>query len=101
MTVYNMTAKVSKDLSDEWLAWQLEEHVPEIMQTGLFDDYRLYRLTAPVDADGVTFVIQFFADVPAKCNEYATSFAYQMETKAMARWNGDFVFFCSIMEAVN
>jgi Domain of unknown function (DUF4286) len=101
MTVYNMTAKVSPDVADEWLAWQQQDHIPEIMKTGLFENYRLYRLTEPADADGVTFVIQFFADSPVKCTEYANTFAPQMETKANARWKGDHVFFCSIMEAVN
>lgn len=101
MTIYNITAKVSPVISEEWLAWQQNEFIPEIMRTGLFDYYHIYRLTEPVDEDGITYIIQFFADAPGKCTRYAHSFAAKMESKAMARWQSDFVFFCSIMEAVH
>ena len=36
MFIYNITIKVDNRYADEWIQWQKEIHIPEIMGTGLF-----------------------------------------------------------------
>ncbi len=43
-----------------------QEHIPEIMATGLFHDYRFCRLLEQDDSDGPTYTIQYFTDTLRK-----------------------------------
>ena len=44
MIIYNVTIKPDWSIHDEWVKWMKEEHMPELMKTGLFTDSRLCRL---------------------------------------------------------
>jgi hypothetical protein len=44
MIIYNVTSKVTNNIQDRWLQWMKEDHIPEIMATGLFHDFRICRL---------------------------------------------------------
>jgi len=42
MFVYNITIKVDNNIEEEWLRWQKEIHIPEILSTGFFYDHRFF-----------------------------------------------------------
>jgi len=44
MIVYNVTIKVDPQIEKDWIKWQKSENIPEIMATGLFSEYKFYRL---------------------------------------------------------
>lgn len=44
MFIYNITFRVNNSIAEDWLKWQKEEHIPEIIATGLFEDSKIYRL---------------------------------------------------------
>jgi len=100
MIVYNITMKVNLDIVNEWIEWQLHEHIPEIMATKLFDDYKMYRLLEQDEEDGITFTIQYFTSSAERYQQYISSFAPLLREKAFAKWGDQFTGFRSIMEAV-
>ena len=101
MIVYNITTKVEWSILDNWIAWQLQEHIPETMATGLFDEYKMYRLLEQDDTDGPTFTIQYFASSLERYQQYMDEFAQLLEQKAVAKWSNKFVSFQTIMKVVN
>ena|SRR5579863_58338 len=100
MIVYNITMKVNRGVIDQWIAWQKQEHIPEIMSTKLFDDYKMYRLLEHEDEETVTFTVQYFTSSLEKYHQYISSFAPQLREKAFAKWGNQFAGFRSIMESV-
>jgi len=100
MIVYNITMKVNHDIVDEWLAWQQQEHIPEIMTTKLFDDYKMYRLLEQDEEEGITFTVQYFTSSKERYQQYISSFAPLLREKAFAKWGNRFTGFRSIMQAV-
>jgi hypothetical protein len=44
MFIYNITIKVNNSILKPWMKWQMEEHVPQIMETHLFSGYKIYQL---------------------------------------------------------
>ena len=38
-----------------------EEHIPEVMSSGQFSDYKFFRLLEQDETDGVTYIIQYFS----------------------------------------
>ena len=101
MIVYNITIKVDWNIVDEWLIWQKEEHIPEIMATGLFDDYNMCRLLEQDDIEGPTFTVQYYTSTPERYQQYINEFAVRLRQKAFARWGDQFVAFRTIMETVH
>ena len=66
MLIYNITIKVDHSILEEWIKWQMEEHIPEIMATGLFDRYKFFRLLEQDDTEGATYIIQYLTDIERK-----------------------------------
>ena len=64
MIIYNVTVKVDHEIKDKWVEWMTVEHMPELMETGLFIDCRLSQLLEQDETDGKTFVAQYF------CKDY-------------------------------
>ena len=100
MFVYNISMKVQNAILDEWIAWQKQEHIREIMATNLFDDYKMYRLLDYDDEDGTTFTFQYFTSSIERYQQYISAFAPLLREKAFAKWGNLFTGFRSIMEAV-
>jgi hypothetical protein len=101
MIVYNITIKVDWAISDEWLAWQQQEHIPEIMATLLFDQYVIYRLLEQDDTEGPTFFFQYFTSSPENYQQFIYEFAPVLRKKAFDKWGGRLIAFRTVMQAVN
>ena len=100
MIIYNVTVKVENEIADEWAQWMLQEHMPDLMTTRLFTEYRLCRLLEQDETDGVTFSAQYSCHSMAEYNQYIDVHAQTMRDKAFARFGGRFVAFRSVMEVV-
>lgn len=101
MLVYNITMKVNPLIEADWLQWQKEEHIPEIMATGLFTEYRMFRLLEQDDADGNTYIIQYMTPDRESYLAYINVFAPLLRKKAFDRWGDQFIAFRTVMQVVN
>ena len=101
MIVYNITSKVSSAIEKGWLQWQQEEHIPEIMGTGLFTAYKIFHLLEQDNTEGNTFVIQFTANSLDDYQKYISEYANELRQKAFATWGNQFISFRSILEVMH
>lgn len=101
MIVYNITIKVDAQIEAKWKKWQIDEHIPEIMATGLFEEYKFFRLLDQDETDGVTYVTQYFASSFDDYNKYMKDFAAPLRKKTFERWNNQVLAFRTVMETVN
>ena len=44
MICYNITIKIDPRIEREWIRWQMEEHIPEVMASKLFSDHKFFKL---------------------------------------------------------
>lgn len=100
MIVYNITCKVRWDILEAWLAWQLEEQIPAMLTTQLFDDYQLYRLLEHDEEEGPTFVIQLFTSSVERYGQFMTQFAPALQQAGWDKWGNGFIAFRTLMELV-
>ena len=101
MFIYNVTIKVNNSILDEWMKWQMQEHIPEIMATGLFSDYKFFRLLEQDETEGITYVIQYFSPSFEHYQKYIEEFATLLNEKSFAKWSDQFIFFQTVMKIVN
>lgn len=100
MVIYNVTIKVENGLADAWVAWMKEEHMPELMGTGLFLEARLCRLLQQDELEGVTYSAQYACESMQQYEDYIDNHAEKMREKSFARFGGKFVAFRTVMETV-
>jgi hypothetical protein len=100
MILYNITMKVNPSIEEEWIKWQKEEHIPEIMSTGFFTDHKFLRLLEQDDIEGKTFAVQYFAKNMNDYQEYIDKHASNIRKKALQRWGDGFISFRTLMEVV-
>jgi Domain of unknown function (DUF4286) len=101
MIVYNISIRIHPAIEAEWISWQQQEHIPDIMATGQFVEYKFYRLLEQNESDGITYVIQYFCSSLDHYNTYINEFSATLRQKAFARWGDKFIAFRTIMQVVD
>jgi hypothetical protein len=101
MIVYNITIKIDPQIEDEWLRWQKNEHIRDIMGTGMFTEFKFFRLLEQDETDGITYVIQYFTSSFDNYKKYVEKFAPLLHEKAFERWGNLFIAFRTVMKIVN
>jgi len=100
MVLYNVTIKVEKDIVAEWVSWMKDEHIPDLMSTGLFIDAKLFRLLDVDEHDGITYAAQYFCNSMTEYERYIDEHAQTMRNRGIERFPDKFVAFRTIMEKV-
>jgi hypothetical protein len=100
MIIYNVTIKVAAAIADQWLKWLLEEHIPDVMQTGCFSSHKVVRLLEVDDTEGPTYAIQYNAESKADYNRYIEMYASVLRDKSYQKWGDRFIAFRSVMQVV-
>ena len=101
MFAYNITTKVDNSIADEWLRWQKQFHIPGIMNTGLFYEYRIFKLLSQDESEGKTFVLQFFVKYREKYDTYIRDYSIIFREKAFEKWGNAFISFQTLLESLH
>ena len=101
MFVYNITITIDPAIETAWVNWQTKEHIPDVMASGQFIDYKFYRLLEQNETDGITYVIQYFSSSIDHYNTYAEAFSPALHQKAFDKWGNQFIAFRTIMQSVD
>ena len=101
MILYNVTVKVDHYVVGDWVRWMKNTHIPDVMKTGIFSEYKFFRLLTVDETDGITYAIQYFcADIPAY-EKYQNEFAPQLQKEHQERYEGKFVAFRTLMQMIS
>lgn len=101
MIVYNVTIKIDLDIVRDWQGWMLERHIPDVMATGCFVDFRLLRLMEENQMDGFTFAVQYRAESMGQLRTYQKEHAERLQAEHTQRYEGKFVAFRTILREVH
>jgi hypothetical protein len=99
--IYNVTVKVDASISNQWLQWMQQTHIPEIIATGCFTKAVVLRLLEIDDSEGPTYAIQYFAESKVNYDRYIEKFADDLRQKTFNAWGNKFIAFRSVMQVVN
>jgi len=98
MIIYNVSIKTDPEITNDWVNWMKEEHLSEMMQTGLFLDYKMHKLLEQDESEGVTFVVQYHCENIEKYKEYIDHHANRMREKGFQKFGSKFAGFRTVME---
>ena len=101
MVLYNVTVNIDDDVEQDWIAWMKDEHIPEVMQTGYFMEYRIMRmLSESPDETGKTYAIQYMADSLAKLETYLEKSAPKLQKQSIIRYGTKMAAFRTVLEEI-
>ncbi len=101
MILYNVTVKIDHAVHDDWKAWMCDVHIPEIMDTGLFHEYKMCKLIGIEEEDGITYAIQYVSPDMNSFQEYQEKHAARLQQDHMKRFENRYVAFRTLMEVVS
>jgi hypothetical protein len=97
--IYSVTVAVEESIAHEWEAWMQAKHIPDVMATGCFLDYRLLKLLDPPSEPGLeTFNVQYVCANRAALDDYLENFADLLRQDHAQRYAGKFVAFRTVLE---
>ncbi|MEI9919040.1 MAG: DUF4286 family protein [Bacteroidota bacterium] len=68
MIIYNVTFSVDKEISEEWISWMKEVHIPSL--ENLFESARILRVLSHEDEESDSFAVQFYSDSIVGAEKY-------------------------------
>lgn len=83
----------------DWLKWLRNEHLKEMMDTGLFISYRVLKVLDSPN-EGLTYCVQYIADSVEKHNEYLKIHPNQLQSNVPSEFLNKFVVFSTLMEFI-
>lgn len=99
MILYSVTISLPEQLEEEWLHWLREIHIPEVMDTGYFSQYRLHRLLEPiVEAGYVTYNVLYTTDSLQSLHNYRMHAGFELQRQHLERFGEAVFVVCSVME---
>jgi hypothetical protein len=101
MITYNVTINIEEDVHEQWLSWMINKHIPDVMATKLFSDYKIMKIISrQEDETGQTYAIQYRAANIEHYNLYQKDFAPALQADTQKLFGGKFVAFRTLLEDV-
>ncbi|HLG34236.1 MAG TPA: DUF4286 family protein [Bacteroidia bacterium] len=99
MIIYNVTVNVDDSIHDEWLKWMKEVHIPDVMKTGMFKEYRLCKVLSDEDS-GRTYSFQYVCDNMDMFEKYRNEFSPALRKQVTEKFGDKFVAFRTLLEVI-
>ncbi len=100
MLLYNVTVGIDQEVEQEWLHWMRTEHIPEVMRTKLFTDYKMYKVLHDQDDGNISYSVQYFAQNLDQVTLYFEKFAPSLLEKLRLRFKDKHIAFMTLLEEV-
>jgi len=100
MILYNVTVKIMIAFREDWEKWMRETHIPDVMDTGFFTEYKMSRILGEDEDQGVTFAIQYLCPSMEKFQEYQEKHAKRLQADHSKKYHNKYVAFRTLMEVI-
>ena len=76
-------------------------HIPDVMRTGIFSEYRMLRVLGDEDSGGYTYSVQYTCENMDRYRQYEDIYAPALRSEYNQRYKDKFVAFRTLLEAVD
>ena len=100
MIVYNVTIKIDLNVHELWVKWMKEDHIPKVMATGCFKDFKFYRMMEENQSDGMTYAVQYFATELSNYFDYKEKYAPLLQKEMNDTWPDKYAAFRTLLREI-
>ncbi len=98
MIIYNVTVGVDRSIEVEWLSWMKEFHIPNVMKTGMFIDYKILKVLTHDEPESTSFAVQYTAVSIEKLQFYLDHFSPLLRKEVQDKFGDKQVAYRTILE---
>jgi hypothetical protein len=77
-----------------------KEHIPDVMDTGYFVEYRMFRLFTDEEEPGTNYAIMYYAKTMDDVLGYQQEHAERLQQEHREKYKDKFVAYRSLLESV-
>lgn len=99
MIIYNITITVDPDILDEWLDWMRREHIPEVLDSGIFISAVISRVISDLENEQ-TYAIAYTCKSMKDLKRYQKRFAIKLQKKYIEKYGEKTILFRTLLENV-
>src|SRR5687768_1855083 len=100
MLLYNVTVGIDKDAEEEWLQYMKQKHIKDVLNTGLFVEYKMYKVLHDQEDETISYSIQYFAKSIEDVQQYLEVFAPVLIEEHRKKFSNRHVAFRTLLEEV-
>lgn len=99
--LYNVTTLVDHSIHDEWLLWVKTIHIPQIMATQFFSEFKVSKILGSDESQGVNYAMQFVAHSMDDFLHYRDIHLKELQQQQKEKFGEKYVSFSTVMEIVH
>jgi len=99
MILYNVTVSVDLEIEEEWVKWMKAHHIPDVMATGCFVDWKMFKVLLQKE-DSVTYSIQYFSKDLKHLQQYHSQYAKGLQITHQEKYLEKVVAFRTVLEEI-
>lgn len=100
MIIYSVTYAIEDQLEHEWLEFMKNAFIPNVMDTGYFEDYTFTRVLAQEGTD-TAYNIQYSCFNHEKLNLFIANVQNNLDALMHQKYNGRFASFFTKLEKID
>jgi hypothetical protein len=99
--IYNVTVVVNPVVEERWLKWMREEHIPNVMETGLFSSFLFTQVFPEQEQDHPSYSIQYRAADLESIKLYMQMYADELRARSAKAWGEHALAFRTVLEVLD
>jgi hypothetical protein len=100
MYTYNVTISIDKTIEAEWVQWMKADHIPKVLDTGMFNSNKFYKVLSHDDAATCSYCSMYTTAVLDNFVRYLNEFAPTLRAEMDTRFHGKYAAFRTLLEEV-
>ena len=100
MLIYNVTVNLEPSIVEEWLEWMTTVHIPEVVATGYFQSYQLFKILKEDAEHEYTYCIQYQCESYIYYKQYQIEEAPRLQAKHTQKFEGKFIAFRTLLQTL-
>ena len=88
MIIYSVEILISKDVSEKWLEWMHIKHIPDVINTSLFLQFKVYKNSETNNK--VSYTIQYSTDRLINYLKYVKQYAKKLQEEHSKKFKSKF-----------
>ena len=99
--IYNVTVVVDTSIEEKWKQWIVNEHITEVMDTGMFRSYLFTQVFPEQEQDNPSYSIQYRAADLESIKLYMQMYGPELREKSENAWGTHALAFRTILEVID
>jgi len=96
--LYNITIAVDEEVHEEWKEWMIRQHIPDMMSTGCFSEYKMSMILGNEGNDSLNYAIQYVSPSIEKFFQYRDEHSKRLINDQQTRYKDRYASFRTLME---